>query len=131
APQDLAVAANGDIYVTDGFPFGGTQRGALVRVNPVTGAQTLVASDGLLTGAQDMGITFDGAGQVLLTTQITSRVVRINPATGAQSLVTSGNLIANPVGIAVAPNGDILVSDQNAFGGPGGIIRVNSATGAQ
>src|SRR5207249_1950114 len=33
--------------------------------------------------------------------------------------------------LAIAGNGDVIVADQNAFGGQGGIIRVNPSTGAQ
>jgi hypothetical protein len=55
-------------------------------------------------------------------------VIRIDPNTGAQTTVASGGSFVDPVGIAVAPNGDIIVVDENAFvGQPGGVIRVNAS----
>jgi len=36
-----------------------------------------------------------------------------------------------PRGIALDADGSILVVDQDAFGGPGGVIRVDPATGAR
>src|SRR6266540_1747499 len=53
------------------------------------------------------------------------------PATGAQTVVSSGGFFSGPTGIALAPNGDLLVVDVDAFGGSGGVIRVDPATGAQ
>src|SRR5207247_2000779 len=56
---------------------------------------------------------------------------RVDPTTGAQTVVSSGGNFVTPVGIAIAANGDILVADLNALGGPGGVIRVDPTTGAQ
>lgn len=64
-------------------------------------------------------------------------VIRVDPVTGARSTVSSnaspatGPSFADPAGMALAPGGDLLVADMNAFGGPGGVIRVNPVTGAR
>src|SRR5207248_500100 len=45
--------------------------------------------------------------------------------------VSQGGSFVNPTGLALAENGDILVTDESAFGGNGGVIRVDAASGAQ
>jgi hypothetical protein len=55
----------------------------------------------------------------------------VNPLTGAQTAVSSGGFFATPVGITTGPGGKILLADANAFGGPGGVIRIDPNTGAQ
>jgi sugar lactone lactonase YvrE len=58
-------------------------------------------------------------------------VIRVNPRNGNQTVVSRGGMFRNPRGLTVAPNGSILVADENAFGGRGGVIRVNPSTGKQ
>lgn len=58
------------------------------------------------------------------------RVVRLSDAgseTGGYSAVD----FVEPSGIALASNGDLLVADAEAFGGNGGIIRLDRTTGAK
>ncbi len=45
--------------------------------------------------------------------------------------MASGGDFVSPIGIAVARGGTVLVADADAFGGPGGVIRVDPVTGAQ
>lgn len=59
------------------------------------------------------------------------QVVSINPTTGAQNLVSSGGYLVNPLGVAVAPNGNLFVADANGFGGSGRIEEIDPQTGAQ
>src|SRR5438128_2265939 len=65
------------------------------------------------------------AGRVdLLVTDLRLRaVIRVDSATGNQTVLSAGGSFVLPVGIAVAPSGDIFVVDADAFGGSGGIIR--------
>ena len=42
-----------------------------------------------------------------------------------------GPSFVDPFALTLAANGDILVSDQNAFGGGGGVIRVDPVTGVR
>jgi len=67
---------------------------------------------------------------------LTGGVIRIDPATGARTAVSEnstagGPSFVDPEGIAVTADGSILVTDQTAFGGGGGVIRVDPATGAR
>jgi sugar lactone lactonase YvrE len=59
----------------------------------------------------------------------------VDPASGAQTTVSSGGVFAYPFGIALAPDGDILVVDRDAFpdasGGRGSVIRVDPTSGIQ
>jgi hypothetical protein len=45
--------------------------------------------------------------------------------------VSAGGSFVDPFGVALEADGDILVADTDAFGGGGGVIRVDPATGAQ
>jgi hypothetical protein len=54
---------------------------------------------------------------------------RVDVATGAESAVSVGGSFSAPVGITVEADGSILVADADAFGGSGGVIRVDPASG--
>jgi hypothetical protein len=64
-------------------------------------------------------------------------VIRVTPLTGQRTTVSEnaspagGPAFVDPFALTLAANGDILVSDQNAFGGGGGVIRVDPVTGAR
>jgi hypothetical protein len=122
--------APGELVVVDADAFGG---GGVLRVNPVTGAQTTVSSGGSFV--EPLGIALAPSGDMFVVDPNAfgglGGVIRVNPATGAQTTVSSGGSFVGPVGIALAPNGDVFVVDREAFGGPGGVFRVNPATGAQ
>jgi hypothetical protein len=134
-PEGIAIAANGDLFVVDAEAFGG---GAVIRVNPLTGAQTTVSSGGSFVFPERIAIAANGDLIVVDPEAFggpcpggCGGVIRVDPVTGAQTTVSSGGSFSDPVGVAIAPNGDILVVDSGAFGGPGGIIRVDPVTGAQ
>ncbi len=64
-------------------------------------------------------------------------VIRVNPSTGARTTVSrnsspSGSTaFDDPIDLAIEPGGGIIVADHSAFGGHGGVIRVNPTTGAR
>lgn len=64
-------------------------------------------------------------------------LIDIHPGTGAQTAISnnaisSQQLFRDPTGVAFDPNnGTLIVADPNAFGGSGGLIRVDPATGQQ
>jgi len=133
-PQDIVIDANGDLLVADfsgpsGFLNG--IGGGVIRIDPTTGAQTVVSSGGLFGSPR--AIAIDASGDILvpinpiLDAQFgrPSGVIRVNPQTGAQTAVSSGGLIVDPIGIAIESNGDILVTDSS------GIIEIDPITGAQ
>lgn len=127
ALESQAVTLNaGDLIVTDR----GT--GSLVRVDPVTGAQTTITSGGFLS--HPLGVTFDAAGRLIVADFSLGgpgRIVRVDPTTGGQTLITSGGFLVEAYGVVVDPSGSIILTDKTAFGGSGGVIRVDPLTGLQ
>lgn len=112
----------GDILIADG------QANAIIRVDPATGAQTVISSGGSLLGP--IGLALDAAGNILVVNYARD-VIRVDPVTGVQTVVSSGGFFVIPYDIAIDAAGQILVVDTDAFGGSGGIIRVDPVTGAQ
>jgi Ca2+-binding RTX toxin-like protein/streptogramin lyase len=130
-PSGVAVAANGDILVTDADAFGGS--GGVLRIDPATGAQATVSSGGSFTDPSGLALEADGDILVVERGPVSQPggIVRVDPVTGTQTVVSWGGSFVEPVGIAVEPGGDILVADLFAVPGSGAIIRVDPATGAQ
>lgn len=108
-PRGIAIDGMGDILVADLQAFGPNPLdgpGGIIRVNPVTGDQSVVSSAGLFL--DPWGITIDAAGQLLVADRSTfpdfrGAVFRVDPLTGTQATVSSGGQFADPTGIAVFP----------------------------
>ena len=141
APASAVDLQPGDIVVADPNAFGGT--GGLIDVNPDTGAQTAISSNAIST--QDL---FSDPTSVALLSDGTLAVadpnafggggglIRVDPGTGQQSPLASnqgsfGGFFVDPVGVAVDSFGRLIVSDSNAEGGSGAVIRVDPASGQQ
>jgi streptogramin lyase len=127
----MTVDRRGRLFVTDEV------RG-IVEVLPATGARSVLVPVETL-GGPPRGIGKEASGDLLVTLQTTPpRLVRIDAHTGALTVVAEGGLLIAPTGVDVAPNGAILVADQNARVNPltnlqsvGGLVRVDPVTGAQ
>src|SRR5206468_8123177 len=99
------LATNGDIYVSVySYPYTG-----ILRVDPATGAQTLVAGgypNGFLTGP--IGINFAPGGELMVADIYSSLIIGLNVTNGAQRLVAT-NIGANaPWGLAVRADGTMF-----------------------
>ena len=118
----------GDILVADinafSQPSHSPPNGGIVRIDPVTGAQTTVSSLGDF--ASPTWIALDRNGDLLVTDFDLNAIFRVNPVTGSQTLVSSGGLLQDPEQLMIDDSGDIIVA--SIFQG---IIRVNAITGAQ
>ncbi len=141
-PTGIAIGRDGSLYVADSSAFGGA--GGVIKVNPVTGTQTVIArGHGLLYDPDGIAERPDGT---LLVVDfrgpggsgglgLSGGVLTLNPATGAQIAVSrsdgTGNLFVNPAAVAYESPSSILVTDFSAFGGGGGVIRVDPTTGQQ
>ena len=137
-PSGIALDANGDILVADMTASGA---GAIIRVNPTTGARTLVSANGApaggprLDGPMDLDIAPNG--DIYVANTFGTNVIRVDPTTGARTLISAngnpggGNAFGWPWSLTIDPAGNILVADTTAYGGAGGIIRVDPATGAR
>ena len=123
APRGIAIASNGDIYVSDA---GSTQ--AVYRIPAAGGPPVPVTTNGFLSNVQ--GIELGRDGDLYVAEFNNKLVVRINLADGTQSKVAEGDPLSAPQDIAVAANGDLLVTDASAFAS-GAVIRIDPATGQQ
>jgi sugar lactone lactonase YvrE len=127
----MTVDRRGRLFVTDAV------RG-IVQVSPATGARTVLVPVETL-GGPPRGIGKEADGDILVTLQTSPpRLVRIGADTGALTVITEGGFLIAPTGVAVAPDGTILVADQNATVNPttnqpsvGALVRVDPGTGAQ
>jgi K319-like protein/NHL repeat-containing protein len=118
--------AGGEILVSELNPSG---PGSIIKVDPVTGAQTTLFSGGSFVNPT--GMALDGNGNLLVADIGLRGIIKVDSVTGMQTIVSSGGFFSKPRGLAIDSNGDILVADENAFGFPGAIIKVDPVTGAQ
>jgi hypothetical protein len=146
-PYDVAVApGGGSLYVVDmgEFAEGNIPQadGRIIRVDPASGAQSVVSAGGELVDPAGIAVAPDGTLFVVENVGVgparDPAVLRIDPATGAQTVLTRGGNLCYPFGIALESNGVLVVTDfgdllpqidcpQNF----GGVYRVNPGTGAQ
>ncbi|HEX5067842.1 MAG TPA: NHL repeat-containing protein [Myxococcota bacterium] len=116
-----ASLAPGDLVV------GNLSGGQVLRVDATSGEVTVIASGGLLS--RPIGVAVDGSGDLIVVDNGVNAVIRIDPDTGIQSLVSEAPV--NPVGVAIHPDGSILVSDDD-YSEPirSPIKRIDPLTGA-
>jgi len=127
-PYDLAVAGDGSLLVADmGAYATSTDRapdGRIIRVDPVTGDQSVVASGEHLV--DPAGLTVAPDGLVYVVENVGSAgvpaVIRVNPATGAQSVVSQGGQLCYPFGIAYEPRGSLVVTSYGDYSDGTGVV---------
>jgi VCBS repeat-containing protein len=118
-PTGVALGDDGSMFVAD------PGAGAVIRIDGVTGGQTTVAS-GLprLTGA--IALARDRTLLVGVSEGAqTGSVLRVDPSSGTTAVIASGAVLAEPDGLAVEANGDILVADPSS-----GILRIDGSNSA-
>src|SRR3989454_2715697 len=122
----------GDILAVDPSTQGGS--GGVIRIDPTTGAQTVVSAHGFFQ--EPVGIAIEADGNIVVADRV-SGIIRVNPLAGTQTVVHAGPPFVDLFGIALEANGSILVADtgcashQCFAGGPRGqaVYRVNPVTG--
>jgi Ca2+-binding RTX toxin-like protein len=139
-PFGIAVERGGTILVADPdspAPVSGT-KGAIIAVDPATGAQKLVTTnDTSQTGlfADPLGVAIETPGTLLVANTAgdptANGVILVNRSSGQQYGLATEGTFAAPSGIAMDLDGKALVADSAAFGGGGGVIRVEPTTGSQ
>jgi len=117
---------------------GGTQINGVVRVNPGTGAQTLVSSG----FNAPFALALDGNGDIFVADSGYSatdpnnplvnqpgRIVKVDRKTGTQTLWATGGFISHPYGIAfdAGNTGLLYVTDATSFNGQGAIYSLDPA----
>lgn len=140
APSSVAVEPGGTLVAVDLAAFA-DGNGGVIRVDPTTGARTRVSSNANpAAGPQfdgPMDIAVADNGDIFVADAFGAKIIKVDPVTGARSLVSRNNnpaggpLFDFPWSLTIDSAGDLLVSDSNAFGGGGGIIRVDPGTGAR
>jgi len=109
--QSLGVPLKqGDIiYADSGDAIEG---GFIIKVDPDTGAQSVISSGGYLQMPFEPVI--DATGQIVVSDS--GRLLRINPATGAQTILADNGsgLLGVPYGLAVNRYGNILAANVQA-----------------
>jgi DNA-binding beta-propeller fold protein YncE len=123
-PNEVAIDATGQIYVTD-FNSGGS---GIIRIDPLTAIQTRL---NVVLPSKPTGITIDSAGMLYVSCQSAATVVRVNPITSAVTVVSSGQALSVPDQLAFGNGGSPLYcADAQSFGGGiGTIVRINTTTG--
>ena len=138
-PYDLAVEPDGNLLVVD---LGTPDRadGAVIRVDPLTGRQSLVSSGGEFFDPTGIAVAPDGQLYVVdnHARDNDGAVIRVDPRTGAQTLVTEGDLLDLPFGIAIERDGDLVVANRMTSGAVGSgclplgkVVRVDPGSGDQ
>jgi uncharacterized repeat protein (TIGR01451 family) len=113
SPVAITAAPDGQLYVLDRSPLPAMTFAGVIRVDPTTGAQTLVTQGGNFQSGPS-GIAVGQDGQLYVTDASccptvmkppdpTSAVIRVNPQTGAQSIFTVNTFLGSPTGIATVP----------------------------
>jgi DNA-binding beta-propeller fold protein YncE len=126
-PVGVAVDASGQVLVVDSDALDGN--GAIVRIDPVNGAQNAIAQDGYFVDPHAIAIGKNGTIFVADPNAFGGNggVIAVDPLTGRQTVISSAGRFVQPVGIALAPDGRLLVVDREALE----VISVNRATGVQ
>jgi len=126
-PNGIAIDAAGYIVVSSdrsGVPGSGV----IIRVDPVTGAQTVISEGGSLSSLN--AIAIDAAGNYWVANGFGS-IIRVDSTTGAQSVVSSGGSLVTPLGIAIDAAGRIVTDSAPNPPGVSRIIGVDPVTGVQ
>lgn len=113
-PRHIALAANGEIFAVS-IRSGSPTPTDIYRIDPVTGAKSVVSSGGQFVNLQ--GIVVAPNGDLFVTdgdalpdgAGAKGAVFRVNPATGVQTPVSAGGAFRSPSGVAVAGAGIVSV----------------------
>jgi sugar lactone lactonase YvrE len=129
-PSGIAVGPNDEIYVACYVPdsvFGaGTgEAGTVVRLDPVTGAPTVLTNRELTI---TYGLALEISGNLLVNTGLFSAAVtRVDAVTYSDAAVSAGgSLTPLLLGVAIESSGSIIV-----VGDGTGVVRLDAITGAQ
>jgi Ca2+-binding RTX toxin-like protein len=149
-PSAPGAIKPGDLLIVDDHAFGTSGCsdpngcGGVIKVDPATGQQTALSNNAISTAdvfSNPTYLAIDSRGRLWVSQYDefdgnNGALIRVDPATGQATLVSdtsisSEDLFVDPFGVEVDRAGRVLVLDASAFGGAGGVIRVDPATGQQ
>jgi len=116
-PFDPILDSNGQIMVSD-------TAGRLIRINPDTGLQTLLADNSAGTLGMPCGMGLDRHGNALIADM--QDIIRVDPATSQTTVVCAGDGTRFPLGIALSDKGTVFAL---STGAAREILQVNAQTG--
>ena len=126
-PQGVAVEPGGNsILVVDGNPMGGNPPVQVLRIDLIRGTQSVVVPGSFGFGFA-LGVAAESSGNFLVADgnngifrfDANGTLLTTYPPGGASPMIF-------PVGVSVAPNGDIIVADLSKFAGqPSRIVRIS------
>jgi hypothetical protein len=125
-----AIAFDGEsqIYVLD-------RNNGLIRVDPVSGAQTVIATGDNFSSNSPGSIAVEDINHVLVANldfEGTPSILRVDTTNGNISTLSSGGLIAVPTATAVGADGKVYVTDASAFmGGTSSVVEIDPSNGSQ
>src|SRR5439155_24073131 len=96
APTGIVLGGGAEIFVSDRDALGGN--GAVIRLDRVTGVQTVISAGGNFIDPNGLALGADG---FLMVSDARRGILRVNPLTGSPTILSSGGLFANPAGITV------------------------------
>jgi hypothetical protein len=101
---------------------------SIIKVHPVTGAQTVISSGGLFVDPH--GVAIEANGDLIVSeTHIDGvhqgALIRVNSVTGAQTLIARGGRLIRLVHVTIDVAGQIIVASPGFNGFANGIIKVN------
>ncbi len=135
-PVDVAVMRSGKLVVADRGENGAITpeaNGMLVRINPLNAGQALLT---IGSSYNPSAVVIGPRGDILVAdigptddpVSADGQIVRFNPRRGVPRQVTAGGLLVNPRGIALAPDGTLLVADS---GETDRLLSIDSINGTQ
>jgi len=104
-----ASARKGDVYV-------GTEDG-VVRIDPKSGATALAVPFTDLEPASAHHLDFGRDGRLYVSDENNDSIYRVDVKTGEATVFSEDPDFANPFGLAIAPDGQIVVNDYQAENG--------------
>jgi sugar lactone lactonase YvrE len=122
--HDVDLDASGDLIVAD---FTGPRGpGGIFRVDPGNGDQTLILETGISAHA-----AVEASGDIVVSNfnAFGARLARVDPVAG--TLASLNEDVGFCRGLAIEPDGSILVNDAGAFGGASNVFRVDPISGAR
>lgn len=109
-PRNLTIDASGNILISDSNTTSNAP-GLIIRVDPLTGARTVVSSGSVGSGRNlevPVGLVVDDQGNILVLDFVSGILLSIDPITGARSVMSSSQLgsgltLVAPASIALVP----------------------------